>query len=147
MLRPSEALSHPKFPGATVRGPLLISTTLDQRAEFRREMFGPISFLVAVPDIDAAIDEAADGARDKGAVTAAIYSTDRNVTGLMETAMIEAGVALSENLHGGTYVNQSAAYSDYHVTGANPAGNASLTDEAFVTSRFRVVQRRLPLVT
>jgi hypothetical protein len=40
------------------------------------------------------------------------------------------------------YVNQSAAFSDYHGTGANPAANACLTDDAFVANRFRVVQSR-----
>ena len=43
---------------------------------------------------------------------------------------------------GNVYVNQSAAYSDYHATGANPAATASYTDSAFVATRFRVVQRR-----
>jgi hypothetical protein len=55
----------------------------------------------------------------------------------------EAGVALSCNLTGGVYVNQSAAFSDFHGTGANPAANAALTDSAFVASRFRVVQSRV----
>ena len=54
----------------------------------------------------------------------------------------DAGVALSINLTGGVFVNQSAAFSDYHGTGANPAANAALTDAAFVASRFRVVQHR-----
>jgi len=40
------------------------------------------------------------------------------------------------------FVNQSAAFSDFHGTGANPAANAALTDGAFVASRFRVVQSR-----
>jgi hypothetical protein len=51
-------------------------------------------------------------------------------------------VALSENLTGGVFVNQSAAFSDFHATGANPAANACLTDPAFVAGRFRVVQSR-----
>ena len=55
----------------------------------------------------------------------------------------DAGVALSINLTGGVFVNQSAAFSDYHGTGANPAANAALTDAAFVASRFRVVQHRM----
>ena len=55
----------------------------------------------------------------------------------------DAGVALSINLTGGVFVNQSAAFSDFHGTGANPAANASLTDAAFVASRFRVVQHRM----
>ena len=41
-------------------------------------------------------------------------------------------MSLSINLTGGVYVNQSAAFSDYHATGANPAASASFTDEAFV---------------
>ena len=57
-------------------------------------------------------------------------------------AFAEAGVSLSCNLQGGLFVNQNAAFSDYHVTGANPAGNACLTDAAFVTRRFVVVQSR-----
>ena len=37
-----------------------------------------------------------------------------------------------------------AAFSDFHVTGANPAGNASLTDTAFVAARFRRAMWRRP---
>jgi phenylacetic acid degradation protein paaN len=57
-------------------------------------------------------------------------------------AALDAGVALSENLTGGVFVNQSAAFSDFHGTGANPAANASYTDTAYVASRFRIVQSR-----
>ena len=51
-------------------------------------------------------------------------------------------MALSINLTGGVFVNQSAAFSDYHGTGGNPSANASYSDSAFVANRFRVVQRR-----
>jgi len=57
-------------------------------------------------------------------------------------AAMDAGVALSCNLTSGVYVNQSAAFSDFHGTGANPAANASYTDGAYVASRFRIVQSR-----
>lgn len=60
-----------------------------------------------------------------------------------QEASIEGGVALSINLTGGVFVNQSAAFSDFHGTGANPAANAALTDAAFVANRFRVVQSRV----
>ena len=64
--------------------------------------------------------------------------------GRAEAAFADAGVNLSINLTGNIFVNQSAAFSDFHVTGANPAGNASLTDTAFVATRFRrVMSRRL----
>jgi hypothetical protein len=40
------------------------------------------------------------------------------------------------------FVNQAAAFSDYHGTGANPAATASLTDPGFVAGRFHLVQSR-----
>ena len=55
---------------------------------------------------------------------------------------MDAGVALSMNLTQGVFVNQSAAFSDFHGTGANPAANAALTDGNYVSGRFRVVQSR-----
>ena len=51
-------------------------------------------------------------------------------------------MSLAINLTGPPLVNQSAAFSDFHVTGANPAGNASLTDRAYVATRFRITQTR-----
>ena len=42
-------------------------------------------------------------------------------------------------------INFAAAYSDYHVTGLNPAGNACLADLAFVAQRFRIIQFREPV--
>ena len=71
-----------------------------------------------------------------------MYSTDDSVIAKTEDAALDAGVNLSVNLTGGVYVNQSAAFSDFHATGANPAANAALSDLAYVASRFRVVQSR-----
>ncbi len=85
---------------------------------------------------------AAESARRKGAITASLYATDDATIDKAADAFARAGVALSVNLTGGVYVNQSAAFSDYHVTGANPAGNACLTDAAFVANRFRVATVR-----
>lgn len=47
------------------------------------------------------------------------------------------------NLTGNIYVNQNASFSDFHVTGGNPAGNASLTDPEFVLKRFVRVQSKV----
>ena len=57
-------------------------------------------------------------------------------------AAVDGGVALSENLTGQVFVNQTAAFSDFHGTGANPAANAAYTDAAFVANRFRVITSR-----
>ena len=72
----------------------------------------------------------------KGAITAALYDTDEARILRAADAFAAAGVNLSVNLTGNIFVNQSAAFSDFHVTGLNPAGNASLTDAAFVAGRF-----------
>ena len=69
---------------------------------------------------------------------------DDEVIAAAGDAMADAGVALSCNLAGQIFVNQSAAFSDFHVSGANPAGNATLCDGAFVAIRFRIVASRIP---
>jgi hypothetical protein len=76
-------------------------------------------------------------------LTLSVYSTDDKVIEAAHEAAIEGGVALSINLTGGVFVNQTAAFSDFHGTGANPAANAALSDAAFVANRFRVVQSRV----
>jgi hypothetical protein len=78
----------------------------------------------------------------KGALTAAVYSTDPAVLEATERVALDVGVHLSCNLTGAVFVNQSAAFSDFHASGANPAANASLTDGAYVANRFRIVQSR-----
>ncbi len=75
-------------------------------------------------------------------MTAAVWSTSEDVLEAARDAAAEAGVALSENLTGQVFVNQTTAFSDYHGTGANPAANAAYTDAAFVANRFRVVTSR-----
>lgn len=114
---------------------------------YEAERFGPIALVVAVADAAEGVRRAADLARRKGAITAALYDTSE--AGILDAAdaFAEAGVNLSVNLLGGIYVNQSAAYSDFHVTGANPAGNACFADSAFVANRFRVAMWRQPAPT
>ncbi|MDS9469280.1 phenylacetic acid degradation protein PaaN [Paracoccus sp. MBLB3053] len=123
--------------------PLLLSVE-DGDPASEEEWFGPIAFLIPVADAATGIDRAADLARRKGAITAAIYDLDEARIQHAVTAFGAAGVNLSINLTGNIFVNQSAAFSDFHVTGANPAGNASLTDSVFVASRFRRVMWRRP---
>jgi phenylacetic acid degradation protein paaN len=139
---PSRALTHPAFPGARVRTPVLIRVSGDEPEVWGSECFGPVAFLVTTESTDVGLELFRRTVAARGALTAAVYSTDEKVLGAAREAALEAGVALSENLTGGVYVNQSAAYSDFHATGANPAANAAYTDAHFVAGRFRVVQSR-----
>jgi acyl-CoA reductase-like NAD-dependent aldehyde dehydrogenase len=117
----------------------------DQESVYQREMFGPIVYVIATENTADSINRATRAARAKGAITCSIYSTDPASLTKAEQAATEAGAAVSCNLTGDVYVNQSAAFSDFHVSGANPAGNATLTDSAFVAGRFRVGQTRVPV--
>ncbi|CAO3430250.1 phenylacetic acid degradation protein PaaN [Azospirillum endophyticum] len=143
ILIPSRPISHPRYPEARVRTPLLLGATADDPLA-GRELFGPVAVLVATDGIDAAIGLAHDLTRRAGAITWVAHSTDDAVVERITDAAAAAGASLAVNLTGPVLVNQSAAYSDYHVNRANPAGNASLTDTAFVAARFRIAQTRRP---
>ncbi|MAB01080.1 MAG: phenylacetic acid degradation protein PaaN [Stappia sp.] len=131
--------------GARSASPLILAVDAKDEDAYLEERFGPISFIIATDDADEAIARAAASAKSRGAITAALYATDETLVDKAADAFADAGVALSVNLTGGIFVNQSAAYSDYHVTGANPAGNACLCDSAFVANRFRVAAMRRPV--
>jgi phenylacetic acid degradation protein paaN len=141
---PSKGINHPQFPQARVRTPLILKVRADEEKVYDREMFGPITYLVATENTDDSIVRVARAARDKGAITCSIYSTDPKVLAKASDQATAVGAATSCNLLGSIYVNQSAAFSDYHVSGANPAGNATLTDAAYVTGRYHVTQCRIP---
>jgi phenylacetic acid degradation protein paaN len=136
VVRESAALPVANMRSAT---PLILALDNAESGAGYDECFGPISFLVPTNNTAESIQRATAVARDKGAITASLYTTDDAVIAAAMPAYVQAGVALSINLIGGIYVNQSAAFSDYHVSGANPAGNACLTDSAFIAGRFRVV--------
>ncbi|WP_354673731.1 phenylacetic acid degradation protein PaaN [Cupriavidus alkaliphilus] len=136
------ALAHPEFPDARIRTPLVLKVDASDEAKIMQELFGPISFVVATDSTAHSIELAHRGAKTHGALTLSAYTIDAGVTESIRDAAEDAGVALSLNLTGGVFVNQSAAFSDFHATGANPAANASLSDAAFVANRFRVVQSR-----
>ena len=138
----SRKVQHPSYDDATVRTPTLISLSAADAKVYEEECFGPVAYLISTSGTDQSIDLFRDTVKRHGAMTAAVYSTSGTVIDDMREAALDAGVALSENLLGGVFVNQSAAYSDFHGTGANPAANASFTDGAYVASRFRVVQSR-----
>jgi phenylacetic acid degradation protein paaN len=138
----SRTVSHPVYPEATVRTPTIIGLTAADSEVYESECFGPVAYLIATSGTDESIRLFRDTAQRRGAMTASVYSTSDAVIEQMRDAALDAGVALSENLLGGVFVNQSAAYSDFHGTGANPAATASYTDGAYVASRFRVVQSR-----
>jgi phenylacetic acid degradation protein paaN len=138
----SRAVTPPAYPDARVRTPALVALDAAEDEAYGSECFGPVAFLVTTGSTAESIEVFRRTVRARGALTASVYSTDAGVIEAVREAALDVGVALSENLTEGVYVNQSAAFSDFHATGANPAANASLTDGHFVSGRFRVIQSR-----
>ena len=139
----TRAIEHPAFPQATIRTPLIVKLNAVDRAKYLNEWFGPIAFVIATESTDESLEIARDAVVGHGGLTLSVYSTGDGVVARAIDVAEDAGVALSINLTGGVFINQSAAFSDYHGTGANPAANAALTDAAYVANRFRVVQHRM----
>jgi len=144
VLLDSRAYRHPEFAHARTATPLMLGVTCAERDLYGEERFGPISFCIETLDADDALKQATTDVKQIGGLTAFLYSTDEAYIARAEAAYARAGAQLTINLTGPMPLNFVAAYSDYHVTGLNPAGNASLTDMAFVASRFRIVQSRRP---
>jgi len=138
----SRAVAHPDYPDATVRTPALVGLDASDSQAYTQECFGPVAFLISTSGTQESLRLFVETVREHGAMTASVYSTSETVLAAAEEAALDAGVALSMNLTGGVFVNQSAAFSDFHGTGANPAANATLTDGHYVSGRFRVVQSR-----
>jgi phenylacetic acid degradation protein paaN len=132
---------HPEFPQARTCTPLVAALGTEARALYGEERFGPISFVIRAAD---PLAEATRDVREFGGLTAFLYADDEAVIARAEALYARAGAQLTINLAGPMPLNFAAAYSDYHVTGLNPAGNATLTDLAFVAARFRIVQSRRP---
>jgi len=145
VLLDSAPYAHPEFPRARTRTPLLVAVDTAARELYGEERFGPIGFVITTRDRDEALAQAAADARAGGGITAFVYSTDAGYLERAEAAYSAAGAQLTCNLTGAMPLNFAAAYSDYHVSGLNPAGNATLTDFAFVASRFRITQSRAPV--
>ncbi|MGI9643226.1 MAG: phenylacetic acid degradation protein PaaN [Acidimicrobiia bacterium] len=142
VLSPSRSVESADFPDAVIRTPVIVEVDGNNTA-YASEMFGPVIYVVKTASTGESVALAKEAALESGAITWLAYTTDDDVMNDVVDAAVEGGVSVAFNLTGGLFVNQSAAYSDFHVTGANAAGNASLTDGAFVANRFRVVGVRI----
>ncbi|CAM5576150.1 Phenylacetic acid degradation protein PaaN OS=Streptomyces alboniger OX=132473 GN=paaN PE=4 SV=1 [Streptomyces alboniger] len=141
----SKEITHPDFPDAVVRTPVIVKldgAKPDAEAAYLNECFGPVSFAVAVDSAADAVRLLGRTVRTKGAMTVGAYTTSQEIASAVEETCLEECAQLSLNLTGGVYVNQTAAFSDFHGSGGNPAANAALCDGAFVANRFRVVEIR-----
>ncbi|MBT9393835.1 phenylacetic acid degradation protein PaaN [Hymenobacter sp. NST-14] len=139
------SVENPVFQNARTCSPSIHEISADRVEQFSQELFGPIMLIIKTRDTQESIRLAAQLAREHGAISCGAYTTDPDIKEQIMDEMSLAGTPVSFNLTGGIYVNQNAGFSDFHVTGGNPAGNASFTNPEFVIKRFTWVGFREPI--
>lgn len=133
---------NPEFPDARTASPTVIAVDASDEKSWKHECFGPIVFVVKTESAAHSLALTANCAAELGAITCSCYSTNETFKGEVEDAMNAVFTPVSFNFTGAAFVNQHAAFSDFHVTGGNPSGNASFTDAQYVNRRFVWVGNR-----
>lgn len=135
-------IANPEFENARIFTPRVVVTDENNTDAFSMECFGPVVFVVKTANRKRSVELAAELAGSKGALTCLAYSTDTEMMDYIEETMNNVYTPVSFNFGGAAFVNQHAAFSDFHVTGGNPAGNASFTNPEYVNKRFIWVGNR-----
>ena len=138
----SHEILHEGFEKAVACSPIILLANADQKDVYEKEWFGPISFIIPVENFEDGINRMASSVKKHGALSGAVYTKHEDELSYAEDQLVAAGCPVAFNLIGPIWVNQSAAFSDFHGTGANPAGNASFADLSFITNRYNVIGTR-----
>ncbi len=139
------SVENPMFKDARVMSPKVSVVDIKDKDKFNEEIFGPFVMVIKTSSTDESIELASSLAGEFGAISCGAYSTDESTREKIKDAMELSYTNVSFNLTGGIYVNQNAAFSDFHVSGGNPAGNASFTNPEYVIKRFVWVGTRIPM--
>jgi phenylacetic acid degradation protein paaN len=145
ILMKSRSIENPMFKNARTATPIVVEVDSTKQDVFSKELFGPIALIIRTKNTNQSIQLAAGLAKQHGAISCGAYTTDADIKEKIADEMAMAATPVSFNLIGGIYMNQNAAFSDFHVTGGNPAGNASFTNPEYVTKRFTWVGHREPV--
>lgn len=143
----TRTIENPMFKNARTNTPVILEVDATDEDKFSSELFGPIALLIKTKDTDHSIYIARMMAENHGAISCGAYTTNKEVKEKIADEMALAATPVSFNLVGGIYMNQNAGFSDFHVTGGNPAGNASFTNPEYVIKRFTWVGHREPAVS
>ncbi len=133
---------NPEFADTRVLSPSVVVVDAKDADTWQHECFGPILFIVKAADSNECLSLTAASAENKGAITCQCYSTNETFMEEVENTMNAVFTPVSFNFTGAAFVNQHAAFSDLHVSGGNPSGNASFTDALYINRRFVWVGNR-----
>lgn len=137
-----QTIVNEEFPETRLVSPVLMQVDGSEEKVFEKELFGPIAIVVKTKNTADSIRLAKQLAQKHGAISCGAYTTDATLMEQIADEMASVFVPVSFNLTGPIYLNQHAAFSDFHVTGGNPAGNASFTDPNYINRRFVWVGQR-----
>lgn len=138
----SKAIVNEEFKDARIATPSIVVIDEAEYSTYNKECFGPILFVIKTSSTVSSVALAKKLASEKGAITCGAYSTDETTMNMIEEEMNSVFTPVSFNFTGAAFMNSHAAFSDYHVSGGNPAGNASLTSTEFIVKRFVWVGNR-----
>ncbi|MBC7382359.1 MAG: phenylacetic acid degradation protein PaaN [Bacteroidia bacterium] len=142
LLLDTKSIVNEEFKDARIATPVLIELNKDQSNIFNKECFGPIVFIIKTAGLEDSIALTKALVEEKGALTCGAYTTDQNMQNKIAEEMNSVFIPVSFNFTGAGFINSHAAFSDFHLTGGNPAGNASFANSEFVSKRFVWVGNR-----
>lgn len=137
-----QAVANAEFPEARTCSPVVIEVDAKDTGVYENELFGPIVLIIKTRNTAQSVELARQMAEKHGAITFSAYTTDEKTADMIFEEMESVYAPVSLNLTGMIWVNQHATFSDFHVTGGNPAGNASFTNPEYVSKRFVWVGHR-----
>lgn len=138
----TKAIKNEEFADARIATPVIIEVSKEQKNIFSEECFGPIVFVVKTDGLNNSLALCKQLAEEKGALTCGAYTTSEATKQTIADEMNEVFVPVTFNFSGAGFINSHAAFSDFHLTGGNAAGNASFTNTDFVSKRFVWVGNR-----
>jgi phenylacetic acid degradation protein paaN len=141
LLQPGK-VANAEFPDARTSSHIVLEVDAKDKGIYENELFGPIVLIIKTKDTEQSVELAKEMVAKHGAITCAVYSTDEAKSKWITEEMESVFAPVSLNLTGMIWVNQHAGFSDFHVTGGNPAGNASFTNPEYVSKRFVWVGHR-----
>ncbi len=142
VLLESKPVANEEFADARVAAPVIMQLEKADHNLYNNECFGPIVFIVKTDSTADSIALAANLAAEKGALTCGAYTTNKQVMENIKETRNGIFIPVSFNFTGAGFINSHAAFSDFHLTGGNAAGNASFTNADFINQRIVWVGNR-----
>ncbi len=136
-------IKHAQFENARVQANTVVEVDASQLDAFGQELFGPVVLVVKTRDTEESVRLVKQLIAEHGAITCSLYCIDAKKAAAITEEMNEVFAPVSLNFTGFAFVNQHAAFSDFHVTGGNSAGNACFTNPEYLQKRFVWVGNRM----